>query len=117
MRNRLSVIGLVIVLNFGAVGCAVVDAPPISGTGIVDTSIATVENSFTLALIGAKIYTDLPRCKVSGPKICSETEVVRLIRRYAIRAHDAILAARQNQQLIGFAVGAVKDFGFMVPKT
>lgn len=111
-------VSLAVVLSLGVVGCnnSSDRTTAVSGVESVDVSIAAVENSLTLALIGAKVYTDLPRCRDMGPRICSDVRVVRKIREYAIKAHDAVVMARRNQQLIGLAINVVAQFESVVPR-
>lgn len=102
-------------------GCKGTDAttgqPVTSGVAVVDVSISSVEQSFTLGMQLANLYTSLPRCGKTEAKICSDVKVVRMIREYAIKAHNALLMARENQNLIGAAVSAVNEFNLVVPKS
>jgi hypothetical protein len=114
------ILALALVTSLGA--CKATDpvtgAPVISGQATVDVNIASVERSFTLALNVANLYTSLPRCKTPGATVvCSDPSVVLMIRNAAIKAHNAILAARNNQALIGTAVSAVDAFSSLVPKS
>ncbi len=112
------VLALVVSLGACKANDPLTGAPVISGEVTVDVSIVTVERSFTLALNVANLYTSLPRCKSPGATVvCSDPSVVLVIRNAAIKAHNAILAARNNQALLGVAVSAVDAFSGLIPKS
>ena len=116
------VLGFVVSLALGVGACQRVDratgAPVVSGTVVVDNSIAAVERSFTLAMQVANLYTSQPRCKSPGATvICSDPKVVLMIRNSAIKAHGAILMARKNQAMIGMAANAVEEFSSVLPSS
>ena len=81
----------------------VVEAPRASGIPsnipIVSRSVAVAEQTLTLLETAALGYATLPRCG-TGVKICSDKEVVRKIRAYAIQAHNALVIARQNETMV-----------------
>lgn len=90
--------------------------PPSSSVPIVATSVSAAGRSLTLAMQMAKVYTDLPRCDSHGATVlCSDRETVRAIREAAIKAHNAYLAARKNEALLGAAVSAINLFTNIIP--
>lgn len=114
-------------------GCADKAAPPVTGAvppsavvaplpapssvPIVANSVSAAGQALTLAMKTAKVYTDLPRCDAAGATVlCSDREVVREIRAAAIKAHNAYLAARRNEALLGAAVTAISFFSNIIPR-
>ena len=99
----------------------VISAPAASGTpssiAVVNRGVAAAEQALTLAYRAALVYTGLPRCG-TGLRICSDVETVRKIRSYAIQAHNALIAARENEaniDLVSRMWVAIEAFRAIVP--
>lgn len=86
----------------------------VSNIDQVNRGIAAAEQTLTLLYQSALIYTSLPRCG-TGPSLCSDIGVVREIRRRAIEAHNALVAARKNEALVEYAWTAISAFRAVVP--
>lgn len=82
----------------------VISAPAATGAPsnipVANRSVAAAEQTLTLAMNAARIYTDLPRCGTTLARICSDPVIAGLIRHHAIQAHNALVAARRNEASI-----------------
>lgn len=97
----------------------VISAPKATGTAsdipVVNRGVAVAEQTLTLLERAALQYTSLPRCGTGGPTICSSRAVVANIRKYAIQAHNALVAARQNEAMIEPAWTAINMLRSVIP--
>jgi hypothetical protein len=100
----------------GPGGAPVVYAPP-SSNPVISRSIVGAEQALTLAETAAMAYVTLPRCGVSSTKLCSDTIIVRKLRSLESAAYNAVIQARQNEQLIDFAMSAIQTFQSAIPRT
>ena len=98
----------------GTVISAPVATGSVSNIDQVNRGIATAEQTLTLLYQTALVYTSLPRCG-TGPRICSEVGVVREIRRRAIQAHNALVAARKNEGSVEHVWAAISAFRAILP--
>lgn len=96
----------------------VISAPSATGSvsriDQVNRGVAVAEQTLTLLYQSALVYTSLPRCG-TGPRICSDREVVRQIRSRAIQAHNALIAARKNEGSVEAVWTAISAFRAVVP--
>jgi hypothetical protein len=96
----------------------VISVPQASGTPsrieVVNRGVAALGQTLTELYRAAQLYTDLPRCG-TGPRICSDRETVRQIRRAAIRAHNSYVAARNNEAMVEPAWNALNVFRAVIP--
>lgn len=103
-----------------APSATVIEAPKATGApsdaAVVNRGVAVAEQTLTALMVAAKQYTDLPRCG-TGPVICSDRETVRKIRRYAIQGHNALLAARRNEAMVGPLWNAIGLLKSVLPST
>lgn len=105
-------------LVFPTPSATVISAPAATGSvsriDQVNRGVAVAEQTLTLLYQSALVYTSLPRCG-TGPRICSDREVVRQIRNRAIQAHNALIAARKNEGSVEVAWTAINAFRAVVP--
>lgn len=127
--NRIAAI--ILIASLGLAGCTASAPPPTTTTvrppGSIELpapssnvatakSVAAAEQSLTLAMQTATIYTDLPRCGSAGATVvCSDRDIVRQIRLAAIKAHNLMVKARKNEALLGGALNAIDALSNIIP--
>ncbi len=105
MRRLL--IGAVLAASLGA--CASQQA-----TNAVSSDVAASEIALTAAETLALSYTSLPRCPKAAPA-CSAQATVDKIKALDNTAYNAVVMARSNAGLVGFAVTAISDLRNAIP--
>ncbi len=94
-------------------GCV---SPPSAG---VSKGVLAAERTLTLAEQTGQVYTDLPRCGsllAVGKPLCSDPAIAAKMAAADNKAYAAVVAARQNEALLGAALDAIAAYQALLPR-